>query len=72
MICCRTDDPSRRLSLDRAENFTFQAGGIILGGRIISFHFISFHFFFFDSCMNVLKICEKKFVKMKGWIKYKR
>lgn len=66
MIRCRTDDLSsaRRLSLDRAENFTFQAKNNLC--RIIPV----FSFPFFDSC--VFKICKKKFVKMKGWIKNKR
>ena len=37
MIRCRTDDLSRRLSLDRAENFTFQAENNLC--RIIPFLF---------------------------------
>lgn len=53
MIRCRTDDLSsaRRLSLDRAENFTFQAENNLC--RIIPFLF-----FFF-----LIRECIKKFVK---------
>lgn len=70
MIRCRTDDLSsaRRLSLDRAENFTFQASRIIF---VELFHFFS-PFSFFDSRVNILTNFFLQIFKMKEWIKNKR
>lgn len=66
MIRCRTDD------LSSARLYPLIERKISLFKQRIIFVelFQFFSFPFFDSC--VFKICKKKFVKMKGWIKNKR